>query len=134
MGRIPRLIQRDRYEQSPAIAGLCFCVLALLSSCAKEAVKSLIDETRAPTRIIVEIRLDQAQMPNDKELKLRQAVADAIENAHIGVVAKSTADIGRMDVAVDVKDSVSSIPIIHDILRRLALDDRSTVRVDETHG
>ena len=134
MGRIPRLIHSDDLQQSPALAGLCFCLLALLSGCAKEAIKSLIDETRAPTRIIVEIRLDQAQMPNEKELKLRQSVADAIENAHVGVVAKSTADIGRMDIAVDVKDSVTAIPIIHDILRKLAIDERSTVRIDETHS
>ena len=94
----------------------------------------MIDETRAPTRIVVEIRLENTEMPNEKELKLRQQIADAIEHEHIGVVAKSTADIGHMDLAIDVKDSNKAIPVIHDVLRRFSIDDRAIVRVDETHS
>lgn len=109
--------------------------LVLAAACGgKEAIKGMIDETRAPTRIVVEIRLDETAMPNEKELKVRQAVADAIEHEHVGVVARSSADVGHMDLGIDVKDSVKATQTIHDILRRFSVDDRSVVRVDETHS
>ena len=107
--------------------------LCIAAACGREAVKQLIDETRAPTRIIVEIRLEQTALPNDKEIRLRHSFGEAIENEHIGIVARSTSDVGRMDLAVDVKDSVSAIPRIHEVLMRFHVDERSTVRIDDTH-
>jgi hypothetical protein len=115
---------------------LAFCVLAAagLNACGREAVKNLIDETRAPVRVIVEIRLEQTEQPSEKDLQLRRAVADAIEHEHIGIVARSTSDVGRMTLAVDVKNSVTAIPVIHDVLRKFGIDERSTVRIDEEHS
>ena len=116
------------------VVGIRFFVLAIaLTACGREAVKNLIDETRAPVRVIVEIRLEQTEQPSEKDLQLRRAVADAIEHERIGVVALSTSDVGRMNISVDVKDSVSAIPVIHDVLRKFGLDERSTVRIDEEH-
>ena len=107
--------------------------LLLAAGCGRQGVKELINETRAPVRIIVEIRLEQSALPTEKDLQLRQAVAGAIEHEHAGVVARSTADVGRMDLAVDVKDTMTAIPTIHDVLRKYGIDERSTVRIDETH-
>jgi hypothetical protein len=112
-----------------------FLIALLFVACGgKEAIKQMIDETRAPVRIVIEIRLDETAMPNEKELQLRQHIAEAIEHEHIGLVARSTADIGHMDLGIDVKDSVKAIPVIHDVLRRFNVDDRAIVRVDETHS
>jgi hypothetical protein len=113
----------------------CLLYAALvLTACGRDAVKNLIDETRAPVRVIVEIRLEQTEQPSEKDLQLRRAVADAIEHEHIGIVAMSTADVGRMNLAVDVKDSVAAIPVIHEVLRKFGIDERSTVRIDEEHS
>jgi hypothetical protein len=106
----------------------------LALSCGGDAVKSLIDETRAPTRVIVEIRLERPEMPSEKDLQLRRTIAEAIEHEHVGIVALSTADVGRMDLAVDVKDSVTAIPIIRDVLRKAGIEERSTIRIDEEHS
>ena len=92
--------------------------LVFLVACgAKEAVKQTIGETRAQTRLIVSIRLTQTAMPSDADIQLRHSIEDAIEHQHLGTVANATSDVGHMDLAVDVQDSVTAIPKIHEVLK-----------------
>lgn len=115
--------------------------LLLLVACRREkttaedvdkVVRETLNEVRAKYLVLVQVRLDQQELPTPEELAVREGIEQRIESEHIGRVIKSTAVPGHYDITVEVDSTAESVPRIRSVLRDADVLKRSSVRVQES--
>lgn len=97
-----------------------------------KVVRETLNEVRAKYLVIVQVRLDQQELPTPEELAVREGIEQRIESEHIGRVIKSTAVPGHYDITVEVDSTAESVPRIRSVLRDADVLKRSSVRVQES--
>jgi hypothetical protein len=110
------------------------CISFVLLACSapnesREVIKQTVSEVRTKQRVVVQIRLPDNGYPSDKDLQLRQSIEKQIEELHIGVIAGQESGPGRMDMTIEVENTVVAIPRIQGLLRESGVLETSTIRV-----
>ena len=114
-------------------------LLLLLSGCdqkqeASDLVRQTIAEARANYFVIIQVRLERAELPSAEDLQLRQQLEERIEREHVGRVVESKAEVGHFDITVEVDNTAEAVPRIRTMLREAGVLDRTQVRVEEKVG
>lgn len=109
-------------------------LLLLLLACdqkkeAADLVRETIDAARADDRVVIQVRLDRAELPSADDLALRQQLEERIERENVGRVVESKAEVGYYEITVEVKNTADAVPRIRAMLGEAGVLERTQVRV-----
>jgi hypothetical protein len=96
---------------------------------AADLVRETLDEARTDDRVVIQVRLDRAELPTADDLALRQQLEERIEREHVGRVVESKAEVGYFEITAEVDNTAEAVPRIRTMLAEAGVLDRTQLRV-----
>lgn len=94
-----------------------------------EVVKETVDAARPKERIVIQVRLEQSDMPSAEDLAVQRTLEEQIGEGRAGRVVTSGGGVGYFDITVEVESTADAIPRVEALVREAGLQERATIRV-----